>query len=438
MPAPLGLLTRPLPQPPRALRRGPFRAGAFPSRLRDPVATARIGRWLGIAVAVCLGTGLISHWAQQPPGRFALPPGITWGYRVSQGVHVGTGIACVPLLLVKLWTVYPRLWSWPPARSVLHALERLSVLVLVASAVFELASGLANIAQWYPWRFYFPRAHEAVAWIAAGSILLHVAVKLPVITAALSGGGAPAPPAGPPGGGIRADPVSPDTPAAGPVASAPPPAPDGPAGVARSGPDPGGAGGGGMTRRGLFVATGAAVAAVTVTTVGQTVAPLRRLAVLAPRRPDIGPQRLPVNRTAAQAGIAAIGPGYRLTVGGPRPFTLSLAELRALPQYLAELPIACVEGWSASGRWVGVRVRELLDRAGAPATAAARVTSLERQGIYTSSLLSPAHAAHPLTLLALELNGAPLSLDHGAPVRLIAPDRPGVLQTKWVSRVDML
>ena len=175
-------------------------------------------------------------------------------------------------------------------------------------------------------------------------------------------------------------------------------------------------------------------------TVGQTLRPLSPLALLAPRRPDIGPQGLPVNRTAEGARVeqSARDPGYRLAVAGPRPYALGLAELRALPQHEATLPITCVEGWSASARWRGVRLRDLLDRAGAPAGASARVVSLERDGIYRESVVDSAHATDELTLLALELNGEPLALDHGFPVRLIAPNRPGVLQTKWVSRVEVL
>jgi DMSO/TMAO reductase YedYZ molybdopterin-dependent catalytic subunit len=396
-------LTRELPAPPDALRRGPLRAGAFRSRLHDPVVAVRVGRLLGIAFGICFVTGLVSHWQQQPPGWWTLPPAPAWGYRLTQGVHVATGLASIPLLAVKLWTVYPRLWSWPPVRSLLHGLERLSVAVLVASAIFEVTTGLTNIAQWYPWRFFFPRAHEAVAWVAVGSILLHLAVKAPDIAAAVRAGRTPEPAAG---------------------------------GLSRRPPEPGA---GGLSRRGLLVATGAAVAAVTITTVGQTVTPLRRLVLLAPRRPGIGPQRLPVNRTAAQAAVRplATDPAYRLRVDGPRPYALTLPELRALPQHEATLPIACVEGWSASARWRGVRVRDLLDRAGA-AGAGARVDSLETHGLYASSLLSPAHAAHPDTLLALAVNGEPLDIDHGYPLRLIAPDRPGVLQTKWVSTVEAL
>ncbi|HEY6747294.1 MAG TPA: molybdopterin-dependent oxidoreductase [Mycobacteriales bacterium] len=383
-------LTRPLPPPPEALRRGPLREGAFSSPLHDPVVTARIGRWLGIAFATCFVTGLISHYLQNPPSWLgSVPSRPIWGYRVSQGVHVATGIACVPLLLAKLWAVSPRLWSWPPVRSVLHGLERLSILALVAAAIFEVVSGLLNVVQWYPWSFFFPRVHYYVAYVAVGSIALHVAVKAPVIAEALR------------------RPVS----------------------------DPESTSDG---RRGFLLAVGAAVATVTVLTVGQTLRPLAPLALLAPRKPDVGPQGLPVNRTAAGAGIRPAGPDYRLVVDGPRPFSLTLAELRALPQHEAQLPISCVEGWSANAHWRGVRLRDLLDRAGAPAGASARVTSLEQAGLYRQSVVDGPHASDELTLLALELNGAALAPDHGSPVRLIAPNRPGVLQTKWIGRVEVL
>jgi DMSO/TMAO reductase YedYZ molybdopterin-dependent catalytic subunit len=393
-----GLLTRRLPEPPSALRRGPLREGAFRSPRHEPIMAVRIGRWLGAAFAVCFATGLISHYMQQPPDWLTVPSRPVWLYRLTQGVHVATGIACIPLLLAKLWTVYPRLWVWPPARSVLHGLERLTVFVLVASAIFQVVTGLVNTAQWYPWGFYFPRAHYYVAWIAAGSVVLHIAIKLPVIANAFADRRAE-----------RARPAAAEAT-------------------------------GGMTRRGVMIAVAAAVGAVTVTTVGQTLAPLRRLTLLAPRRPDIGPQGFPVNRTAAAARVmpAAFDPAYRLVVTGPRPFELSLEELRALPQHEAVLPITCVEGWSASARWRGVRVRDLLERAGAPAGAEARVVSLEPAGIYRTSRIGSAHVADELTLLALDVNGEPLALDHGYPLRLIAPNRPGVLQTKWVTRLEVL
>lgn len=382
----------PLPPPPDVLRRGPFRAGAFSSRLHDPVVTALVGRWLGIAFLTCFVTGLISHVLQQPPSWLVLPSRPVWGYRLSQGIHVTTGLAAIPLLLAKLWTVYPRLFAWPPATSLLCALERLSLLVLVPSALLEVATGVANVAQWYPWPFFFPTMHFWLGWITVGALLVHVATKAPVILDALRR----------------------------PRAAEP--------------------AGDGMSRRGFMTAVGAAVGVVTLTTAGQTVWPLRHLTVLVPRRPAVGPQGLPVNRTAAEAGVEqqATADGFRLEVRGPRPYTLSLAELRAMPQHQSELPITCVEGWSASARWGGVRLADLLDAAGAPPDASARVVSLEQSGIYNDSEVGADHARDPLTLLALDLEGEPLALDHGFPCRLIAPNRPGVLQTKWVTRLEVL
>ncbi|MGW1075871.1 molybdopterin-dependent oxidoreductase [Streptomyces sp. NPDC002537] len=367
----------------------------FRGRLHDARTATAIGRWLGVAVAVCFVTGLISHFLQHPgPLSDVLPSRPRWGYRVSQGLHVASGTAAVPLLLAKLWTVYPRLFTRPVVRSWRHALERLSVAVLVATALFELASGLLNTAQWYPYAFSFVPVHFAVGWLLAGALVLHVAVKAPEIRAHWRRR------------------------SAGTLAL---PAEDA------------------VDRRSLLTAVGVAAGAVTVTTVGQSFTPLGALDLLAPRHPDHGPQGLPVNRTAARAGVTADAVrDWRLRVDGPRPYALTLDELRALPQQQVTLPIACVEGWSKSAHWTGVRVRDLLDRAGAPPGALIRVTSLETHGAYRVMVMPHTYARDPLTLLALRLNGEALSFDHGHPARIIAPNRPGVLQTKWVARMEVL
>lgn len=83
-----------------------------------------------------------------------------------------------------------------------------------------------------------------------------------------------------------------------------------------------------------------------------------------------------------------------------------------------------------------MRLRDVLDLAGVPHGAHLRVVSLETTGIYGSSPVAPPTARDPLTLLATGLDGQQLSLDHGYPLRLIAPDRPGVQQTKWVARIE--
>jgi DMSO/TMAO reductase YedYZ molybdopterin-dependent catalytic subunit len=195
----------------------------------------------------------------------------------------------------------------------------------------------------------------------------------------------------------------------------------------------------GLSRRGFLAAVAGAVGAVTLATLGQTLRPLRAVSVLAPRDPAAGPQGLPVNKSARSARVLdkARDPGYRLLVEGNvrRPLALTLEDLRAMPHTEARLPIACVEGWSADAVWRGVPVRDLLELAGAPEGAAVTVESLQARGLYRRSELEPSHAADPHTLLATRVNGEELHIDHGYPVRLIGPNRPGVMQTKWVSKL---
>lgn len=362
---------------------------------REPVTAGHLGMWLAVTFGLCMITGLISHGIQHPPGWFHWPSRPVNLYRVTQGVHVISGIAAIPLLAAKLWSVAPKLFERPVVRSLPHLLERLSLLVLVTSASFELLTGLFNIAQNYPWNFYFPQVHFAVGWIAVGSLLLHAAVKIPVFRRAL---GEPREPAAQRGPGRL------------------------------------------VSRRGFLGVTALSVGTAVTVTAGMTVPWLREVAVLGTRS-RLGAQGLPVNRTAAAAGVldSAQDTGWRLEVRGPRGVrTFSLPDLESFPQVTAELPIACVEGWSQQAVWSGVRLADVLRAVGAPADAQVRVSSLEAAGPYSSSVVAPTHAADPLTLLALRLGGEPLHPDHGFPCRLIAPNRPGVMQTKWLRRVEVL
>ncbi|MGZ6748772.1 MAG: molybdopterin-dependent oxidoreductase, partial [Nocardioides sp.] len=163
------------------------------------------------------------------------------------------------------------------------------------------------------------------------------------------------------------------------------------------------------------------------------------VSVLGVRSGD-GPQGIPINKSARAARVTttATSPSYLLTVShGDTRRTFTRAELLALPQSTHELPIACVEGWSASGTWTGVPVRDLLDLVDAPAGSEVAVTSLQQGGYYGHTTLPGNFADDRRTLLALALDGQPLALDHGYPARLIAPDRPGVLQTKWVTSLEV-
>lgn len=373
----------------------------FGSRLRSAAVTARVGLWLGVCFGICFLTGLISHYAQNADHPVPFPPSPAWGYRVTQGLHVTAGTAAVPLLLVKLWSVYPRLFRRPPRgarRLLLEALERGSIAVLVASAIFQLASGLANSAQWYPWEFSFRSTHYALGWVAIGSLVLHVAVKLPVVRGAL-------------GAGVD------DTAYDRPAAVAP----------------------GVLSRRALLRTTWLASGVAVLATAGSTVPLLRRVSVLGVRS-GAGPMGVPINKSAAAAGVtaSATGADYRLTVvAGDREMSWSRSDLLAMRQTTHTLPIACVEGWSADGSWTGVPVRDLLDLVGAPHGVDVVVTSLQETGPYRSTVLHASFADDRRTLLALALGGEPLSVDHGYPARVIAPNRPGVLQTKWVQRLEV-
>jgi DMSO/TMAO reductase YedYZ molybdopterin-dependent catalytic subunit len=383
----------------------PFKPGAFTSRLRSDEVATKIGIALAVCIAVCFLTGMWSHYQQQPPDWLTTPTAPVWGYRLSQGLHVATGIAAIPLLIFKLWAVYPRLFEWPPIKSVSHALERLFIAVLVAAMIFQLATGLINISQWYPWKFPFIQTHFAISFVILGALFIHLAVKAPKILAALQEG--------------KSKPSEPES-----------PDPDADADPAHAS----------LSRRNFFIAAGVSVGAVTITTAGQTVTPLEPLAAFAPRAPTTGPQGLPVNRTALAAEItpALVGNDYRLVVAGPSPLSLSIDDLQALPQTDVDLPIACVEGWSANARWRGIRLADLLDQAGIAPENAIRVVSLETNGNYGSSVVAANFARDPLTVMALQINDEELSLDHGYPIRLVAPNRPGVLQTKWINRIEVI
>src|SRR5690349_13234178 len=183
----LAWLRKPLAPPPDTLRRGPLRRGAFAAGQRSPRLTSLLGSALAVTFLVCFATGLLSHFIQHPPPGFWWPSRPVGLYRVTQGLHVATGLASVPLLGAKLWSVYPRLFGWPPVRDPAHAIERASIAALVAAALFQLISGVLNVARWYtPMPFFFTAGHYWSAWLAVGALLAHIGVKLPIVRTALT------------------------------------------------------------------------------------------------------------------------------------------------------------------------------------------------------------------------------------------------------------
>ncbi|MGP2440441.1 molybdopterin-dependent oxidoreductase [Streptomyces sp. JW3] len=401
--------------------RTPFSPAFWRSPLRGPRFTAVLGVLLLGGITLLFGTGLLSYAAYNPglspvndktPDKgllgfylFAWPTGPHWLYRLTQGVHVTLGITLVPVLLAKLWSVVPRLFTLPPARSLGHALERLSLLLLVGGALFEFTTGILNVQLDYVFPGSFYPLHFYGAWVFFAAFLAHAALKTPTALRNLRR--------------MREETASDLVPVR-------PAAPT-------------------VSRRGALGLVGGASLLLFLTTFGRGFdGPLRRTALLAPHggaEPGSGPNGFQINKTAAYAGIDARETGaeaWRLVVVGRtgRTVRLSRAELLAMTQHRAALPIACVEGWSTSDQqWRGVRLRDLAALVGYDDPPDVLVESLQRHGAFRRAALRANQVADPRSLLALTVGGATLSADHGYPARIIVPAAPGVLNTKWVARM---
>jgi len=433
------------------------RSLASPSR--NPRMATVLGRLLGIAFLVTFGTGLYSHFLQDPLPWMVFPTRPTFLYQLSQGIHITAGIACVPLILGKLYVVFPELFQTPPVRSFSHFLERASIALFVAASLVEITIGLLNTFQFYSlFPFPFKQTHFALSFVIIGSLAIHIAVKLDVIAKywrrrdSFDNDGnvvdfsLPESPkvrlsaapedAGQPERVLSATPATSATEEAGEPVSA-----TGVTGRLFAWIDATPAPSSTTSRRGFVATIAIATAAVVAFTAGQSFRPLDGVNLFAPRKAGIGPNALPVNRTARAAGVleSAVAPDWVLTVvNGDASRRFTVAELAALPQYDVDLPIACVEGWSQTASWRGPRLRDLLDTVGADAGVSIRATSLEQKGGFRLMDMGPEFVRDDLTLVALEVNGQELDIDHGYPARMIAPARPGVRQTKWLSMIEVI
>jgi DMSO/TMAO reductase YedYZ molybdopterin-dependent catalytic subunit len=417
---------------------GPFCRSFWRSPIRGPWLTSVFGLVLLGGIPVMFVTGLLSYAAYNPdlspvndetPGKgllgfylFSWPTHPVWLYRLNQGVHVTLGLVLVPILLAKLWSVLPKLFEWPPVRNLAHALERLSLFLLVGGAVFEFATGIINIQTWYKFPGSFYTVHLYGAWVFVAGFVVHVGLKTPAMVRALRSRSLLRE--------LRTDTAhtQPEPLDAGHLVS---PAPATPT----------------ISRRGVLAFAGAGSLLVLALSAGQSLGgPLRRTALLAPHGQDIGggPNDFQINVAAAEVGIkvAETGGNWRLRVSrsgqtGKAPLSLSRPDLLGMEQYTAHLPIACVEGWSTENQaWTGVRLRDLARLAGVTRPASVLVQSLERGGVFGRAVLSSAQIMDPDSLLALRVNGADLSLDHGYPARVIVPASPGVHNTKWVASLS--
>ena len=131
---------------------------------------------------------------------------------------------------------------------------------------------------------------------------------------------------------------------------------------------------------------------------------------------------------------------WRLRIDGLviSPTSYSLAQLQAMPSRTQITRHDCVEGWSAIGKWTGVQLSRLLDQVGLQPNARFIVFHCADNfdGTPYYETIDLVDAFHPQTLLAYAMNNRPLSIGHGAPLRLRVERQLGYKQAKYIMRVE--
>jgi sulfoxide reductase catalytic subunit YedY len=142
---------------------------------------------------------------------------------------------------------------------------------------------------------------------------------------------------------------------------------------------------------------------------------------------------------------------YTLQVGGlvERPMTFTLEELRTFPTKQTQRVLHnCIQGWTGIGEWTGVPLRQIVELV-KPLPEARHIVfwtmqdterdepSAEGNGQFYETIdLDLAY--HPQTLLAYEMNGEPLPIKHGAPLRLRLETQVGFKMAKWIERIEFV
>lgn len=125
---------------------------------------------------------------------------------------------------------------------------------------------------------------------------------------------------------------------------------------------------------------------------------------------------------------------WRLRIeGAASSVALTIADLRALPRHDQITELRCIEGWSIIVKWSGARLADLVARYPPPELTKFVALETPDRGYYVG--LDMESALHPQTLLAYEMNGAPLENLHGAPLRLAIPVKYGIKNIKRIGTI---
>src|ERR1051326_4691627 len=127
---------------------------------------------------------------------------------------------------------------------------------------------------------------------------------------------------------------------------------------------------------------------------------------------------------------------WRLTIegaAGGQPVELTLDDIRSFPRRTMITELRCIEGWSMITQWAGARLSDVMAKF--PPSHLPRYVAMETPGRGYYVGLDVDSALHPQTLLAYELNGAPLTWQHGAPLRLAIPVKYGIKNIKRIGTI---
>lgn len=162
---------------------------------------------------------------------------------------------------------------------------------------------------------------------------------------------------------------------------------------------------------------------------GNAVSPARRL-------PDLPMRELTYLKPNGNIGLGdPIDPDWSVSVKAPgNAFEIGLDDVRALPRVEQTTRFCCIEGWSSVVSWVGARFSDFTRK---------HISGTLPKYVYLTTPddqyyvgLDIASAMHPQTLLAYEMNGKPLTPQHGAPLRLVIPVKYGIKNIKRIAAIE--